>query len=165
MAGGSQGGGRGRPKTFQEVLGAVVARFGLERPLDDYRIWQAWDEVVGPAISRNAQPQKLGGRRLVVVVKNAGWMQELSLLRRELCERLNAWMGREVIGEIFLVVGKVEPPTGAAAAPAARSADGGRPLRAAEDTRPRTVSREELESAIARLWQAASERGRDDAGE
>ncbi|MFQ5351982.1 MAG: DciA family protein, partial [Candidatus Binatia bacterium] len=47
-------------------------------------------------------------QRLVVAVRTAAWLQELDLLRRELCSRLNAWMGRKVINELFLVVGRVD---------------------------------------------------------
>lgn len=94
----------------EQVLQQVVARLGLSRKLDDYRIWQAWDEVVGSTIARNAQPVRLNEKRLVVAVRNSSWMHELSMLSRELVTRCNDWMGREVIGEIFLVVGKVEAP-------------------------------------------------------
>ncbi len=102
------------PKTVGSILQDALSRLNLDRDLDDYRIWQGWDEVVGDLISRNAQPSRLDGSRLVVVVRSSTWMQELSLLQRELVERLNRWMGRQVISEIFLVVGKV-PETSTAA--------------------------------------------------
>ncbi len=86
-----------------EIIGASLDRLGIDRELDDYRIWQAWDEVVGEAIRRNAEPVRLDGQRLVVATRNASWMQELTLMRGEIVERLNRWMGREVITEIFIV--------------------------------------------------------------
>lgn len=132
-----------------DVLEGIVSGLGLERNLDDYRVWAAWDDVVGPAVARNAQPCKLDARRLVVAVKNAMWMQELSLLRHDLCRKLNAWMGREVVTDIFLVVGRVEPArsdvrrrSGAPAPPASR-----------ELSRPADVN-----TAIERLWNALRER-------
>jgi len=128
-----------------DLLANVVSRLGLERDLDDYRIWLAWDEVVGPAVARNAQPSRLDARRLVVTVKNATWMQELSLLRHDLSRKLNAWMGREVVSEIFLVVGKVEPSDPETRRPGTRAvADAPRPA--------------DLNAAIERLWQALRDR-------
>lgn len=123
-------GGRSRsgPRSIASVLQDVVARLGLERDLDDFRVWQAWAEVVGPTLARNAQPIRLDGLRLVVAVKNNSWMQELAMLRGEIAARLNAWMGRRVVGEIFLVVGRLDAPhpgrarrTSSGAAPAAHS--------------------------------------------
>ena len=103
----SAGGERG-PKKLGGILSGVVSRLGIDRNLDDYRIWQAWDEVVGPQVARNAQPVRLDRRRLVVAVRSNAWMQELSFLRHDLRDRLNRWMGREVVQDIFLVVGKVD---------------------------------------------------------
>ncbi|MFP6599348.1 MAG: DUF721 domain-containing protein [Deltaproteobacteria bacterium] len=91
------------PVPIGEIIGASLDRLGIDRELDDYRIWQAWDEVVGEAIRRNAEPVRLDGQRLVVAARNASWMQELTLMRGEIVERLNRWMGREVITEIFIV--------------------------------------------------------------
>lgn len=143
------------PARVGSVLENVVARLGLDRNLDDYRIWQAWDDVVGPAVARNAQPVRIDSRRLVVAVRNNMWMQELSLLRDHLCERLNEWMGRNVVGEIFLVIGKIEPPSRdsrrvrnlqAKASPRRSRADG-----------PPADERTRLQDAIAKLWKAAGE--------
>ena len=131
------------------LLSNVVSRLGLERNLDDYRIWAAWDEIVGPAVARNAQPSRLDARRLVVTVKNATWMQELSLLRHELSRKLNAWMGREVVSEIFLVVGKVE---------AAETEPGRR--RSATRAVPDAPRPADLNAAIERLWKALRDRDR-----
>ncbi|MFN2376485.1 MAG: DUF721 domain-containing protein, partial [Candidatus Binatia bacterium] len=99
---------RSRPTRLSALLEQSLARLGLDRRLDDYRVWQAWDEVVGRTISRNAQPVRLDGTRLVVTVRSSTWLQELSLLQRELIARLNEWMQREVVRELFFVVGRVE---------------------------------------------------------
>jgi hypothetical protein len=112
----SNGGKSDGPKQLGTILSGVVARLGIDRNLDDYRVWEAWDEVVGPQVARNAEPIRLDQRRLVVAVKSNGWMQELSLLRHDIRDRLNAWMRRDVVEEIFLVIGN--PGKSKAARPA-----------------------------------------------
>lgn len=126
------GGKKDGPTELRTILSGVVSRLGIDRNLDDYRIWQAWDEVVGPQVARNAEPVKLDRRRLVVSVRSNGWMQELSLLRHDIRDRLNAWMGREVIGEIFLVVGK----SGSAPKRPDRRGAGGRAVTKLWDSHP-----------------------------
>jgi predicted nucleic acid-binding Zn ribbon protein len=101
------------------VLEGVVARLGLRRDLDDYRVFEAWERIVGPQIARNAQPTRLDARRLVVTVKSAVWMQELSLLREDIRRKLNEWMGRDIVSEVFLVLG-APPEDGAASGPGAK---------------------------------------------
>ena len=109
--GGGSDGSRGRdpestgPRRLAGVLDGVVSRLGLRRDLDDYRVFEAWERVVGPQIARNAQPTRLDAKRLVVTVKSPVWMQEISLLREQIRRQLNEWMGRELVSEIFLVLG------------------------------------------------------------
>ena len=101
----------------------VVSRLGLRRDLDDYRIFEAWERVVGEQIARNAQPVRLDAKRLVINVKSAVWMQELALLREDIRQRINDWMGREVVQDLFLVLGPPhddEPKGGPVRAPRRR---------------------------------------------
>jgi predicted nucleic acid-binding Zn ribbon protein len=106
---GSRGAG---PRQVGDVLSNVISRLGLRRDLDDYRIFEAWDRVVGAQIAQQAQPVRLDSRRLVVHVRSAVWLQELSLMRNDLRQRINEWMGREIVTDLFLVLGPVEDETG-----------------------------------------------------
>ncbi len=151
-------GGSGSPELLGELLGSALARTGLDRDLDDYRIMEVWDEVVGPAIARNAQPTRLDDRRLVVTVRNSPWLHELGLLRSELCSRLNERMGRKVISEIFIVVGRLEDTkTSSERGPSARKPAS---LGPAPDLSG-TGLREELAEAFERLWRASHGRRSD----
>lgn len=155
---------RSYPTRLSSLLERTLSRFGLDRRLDDYRVWQAWDEVVGRAISRNAQPVRLDGTRLVVAVKSSTWLQELSLLQRELIVRINEWMQREVVRELFFVVGRVEPQGAAVRKSGAQGLLPARIVNGEEET-PHTGAPpvdEELPPDVAavfeRLWKAARSR-------
>lgn len=105
------------PRRVGGVLGDVISRLGLRRDLDDYRIFEAWDRVVGKHIAKHAQPVRLDARRLVVHVRSAVWLHELSLMRDDLRQRINEWMEREIVTEIFLVLGPVGEPGAKAGKP------------------------------------------------
>ena len=94
------------PTDLSSLLEAVVQSLGVERELDDYRIWEAWNEVVGEQVANRAQPLKLDGKKLIVGVTSSAWLQELTLLRRDLSGRLNEWMERSVIEEVVFVLNK-----------------------------------------------------------
>ncbi|HXC51065.1 MAG TPA: DUF721 domain-containing protein [Candidatus Limnocylindrales bacterium] len=155
---------RSAPTRLSALLEQTLARFGLDRRLDDYRVWQAWDEVVGRTISRNAQPVRLDGTRLIVTVRSSTWLQELSLLQRELVTRLNEWMQREVVREIFFVVGRVEQQSERAASRAPGEPQGQR-LRDENADQLELVSppsssglSPEVAATFERLWRAARAR-------
>jgi len=151
------------PTRLALLLEQTLARLGLERRLDDYRVWQAWDEVVGRTISRNAQPVRLDGDRLVVVVRTSSWLQELSLLQRELVTKINDWMGRPVIKDLFFIVGRVDPPADSGPAKATGSAPPA-PVAPASREELGTIPGMNPEAAAAfeRLWKTARRRGQTD---
>jgi hypothetical protein len=162
---------RSGPTKLSAILEQTLARFGLDRRLDDYRVWQAWDEVVGLTIARNAQPVRLDGSRLVVTVRSSTWLQELSLLQRELILRLNEWMQREVVRELFFVVGRVEDDGARRAAAATVARNTAAAAKNAAPTTSRSVDAPpaqlpaeaaglspEVAATFERLWRAARAR-------
>lgn len=77
-------------------------------------IWRVWNDAVGAAIARRAEPVRLRGRTLVVAVSSAPWMQELTLLKRNVVVALNERLPRPLVDELYLVLTE-----GRATAPAA----------------------------------------------
>ena len=95
-----------------DIVERTVKRLPLSRRLEDYAVWTVWDYTVGPAVARNARPEKLRNGTLIVRVRAAAWMQQLHYMKDIMLEKLNRELGREVITNIFFVVGEVnaEPP-------------------------------------------------------
>ncbi len=67
-------------------------------------IWRVWEDAVGTAIARRAEPVRLRGRTLVVAVSSAPWMQELTLLKRRLVTALNERLPQPLVDDVFLVL-------------------------------------------------------------
>lgn len=67
-------------------------------------IWRVWEDAVGGAIARRAEPVRLRGRTLVVAVSSAPWMQELTLLKRTIVATLNDRLPRPLIDDLHLVL-------------------------------------------------------------
>lgn len=102
-----------------EKLGAVLEkalqRLELSARLTEYRVWPIWDEIVGSTIAGNAQPEKIRHGTLFVKVSSSTWMQQLQFMKEMIASRLNERLGKEVVKNVFFVVGKVnwtpkEPP-------------------------------------------------------
>ena len=96
-------------KHLGDILERTVRRLPLRRRLDDYAIWEIWDDAVGPTVARNARPQKIRNDTLFVKVRGATWMQQLQYMKHMIVETLNQRLGREVVTNIFFVVGDIPP--------------------------------------------------------
>ena len=89
------------------TLDKILASRGLGSRLREYRILGRWDKIVGPAISRHAQPLSLRNKKLTIIVDSSAWMQQLSLLKPELLEKVSAALGKEAVQSISLKLGEV----------------------------------------------------------
>ena len=102
-----------------DILDRTMQRLPFRRRLDDYAVWEVWDDTVGPAVARNARPEKIRDGTLVVKVRAATWMQQLQYMKEIIAEKLNQRLEREVVTNIFFVVGEM-PRREAAGRPRAR---------------------------------------------
>ena len=93
-------------KTDSEKVGGVILQYlremGLETPLNEHRLIQAWDKVLGPAVSRYTRELRIYNQVLFVTVSSAALRNELMMRRTELVTRLNTEAGAQVITQIVL---------------------------------------------------------------
>ena len=136
-----------------------LKRLELSSRLDEYGVWPIWNDVVGKTIAINAQPEKIRNGTLFVKVTSPVWMQQLQFMKQMIAEKLNQRLKREIVKNIFFVVGRIDSPSAPEAAPAVPSA--------AMDQEPQvdqqfleTVSDPELRQAFKRLLKSYSRRQR-----
>ena len=60
---------------------------------------------------------RLRGKKLFLAVDSPAWMQQLSLLKPEIIEKVNAALGKEAVKEITLNIGEVQPVRSPASRP------------------------------------------------
>ena len=93
---------------LSHTLGSMLKARGLGSRLSEYRVFVQWEKAVGPVIARHAQPQAVRGKKLALVVDSPAWMQQLSLLKPQLVEKVNSTLGKDAINGITLRLGEVE---------------------------------------------------------
>jgi predicted nucleic acid-binding Zn ribbon protein len=96
---------------ISDVLEKSLKRFALASRLDEYGVWPIWNDVVGKAIARNAQPEKIRNGTLFVRVASPVWMQQLQYMKDMIAQKLNHRLKAEVVKNIFFVVGRVSDET------------------------------------------------------
>ncbi len=97
---------------LSSTLGSTLKARGLQGRLMEFRIVSRWEKTVGPAIARHAEPRVLRGKKLYLSVDSPAWMQQLSLMKPELIEKLNSDLGKGVIQDIALNMGEIAPASG-----------------------------------------------------
>lgn len=102
---------KGNPEKLSKLLAGGLTP-ELSARLKDLVIWQSWEQAVGKSIAGRAQPLRLVGGVLTIVVASGPWMQQLSFMKAELRERINGLLGDERVREIVLKAGRLHRDTG-----------------------------------------------------
>lgn len=88
---------------MQEILQTFLRTEGLETPLLEYRIIQAWPEVAGQAVSRYTSEVTIRNGVLQVRLTSPALKQNLMMGHRQLAQRLNEHVGANVISDINFI--------------------------------------------------------------
>ena len=85
-------------------IGDMIRRFlreeGLESPLNEYRLIQAWETVLGKAIARYTGQMYIKNQTLYVHLTSPALRQNLQMSRQSLVKRPNEAVGAQVIVDI-----------------------------------------------------------------
>ncbi len=100
------------PKKDPEHIGSIL------KDLFDNPEWESqlkasqpllhWQDIVGPRIAGQSQPEALKDGVLIVRVENSAWLHHLSFLKEELRQRLNKELPSLEIKEIRLRQGPLD---------------------------------------------------------
>ncbi len=94
---------RGKRRTVASVLAETLAG---RRGADGAAVAAALSEACGPRLAREVSCRGvLRDGRLLVLVNDEGWAQQLRLLEAEVCQRVNARLGREAVRGLEIRVG------------------------------------------------------------
>lgn len=98
------------PRPLPGLVQESLAGLGLGARLQEAEIWRIWPQVVGPGLVHRAKPLRIIDGTLTVAVSSAPWMQELRFMTGMLKDKLNSCLGAEIVRDIVLRAGRVDPP-------------------------------------------------------
>ena len=91
-------------KRREQLLGDVVRRYlrsqGLETPLLQKRLIDAWPVVAGAAVAHYTTQVTINNQTLMVALCSPALRADLSMRRQELVAKLNAHVGAQIICDI-----------------------------------------------------------------
>ena len=91
-------------KKREQAIGDLIMRNlrsqGLETPLLQKRLVEAWPIVAGEAIARYTSNVVIRNQTLFVSLKIPALRADLSMRRQEFVNRLNEYVGNQVIADI-----------------------------------------------------------------
>lgn len=90
----------------EENIGDVILRYlrqsQLETPLNEYRLIQSWEQVVGDSVSRLTSDLKIYNQKLYVHIDSPIIRSDIQMKKSEIVRNLNASIKAQVIVDIVL---------------------------------------------------------------
>ena len=87
-------------QSMHDALLAFLREEGLETPLLEYRITQAWQEVMGEVIGRYTKQVFVREGKLQVQLNNPSLRQNLMMEHKRIAQKLNEHVGSYVISDV-----------------------------------------------------------------
>lgn len=87
-------------QTLGDALKHLVQSLGIEKQVEQYKIFDVWNDVVGQQVAKVAQPERLQNGILIVNVNNAPWRNELTFRKREILEKIHERTNSDSITDI-----------------------------------------------------------------
>ena len=89
-------------QSLADIIARCLRADGLETPLKQRRIVDAWGRVVGKAVEKYTGEKFIRNQTLFVKITNPALRADLSMMRERLVKNLNAEVGAQVITDIKL---------------------------------------------------------------
>ncbi|MCI6161805.1 MAG: DUF721 domain-containing protein [Prevotellaceae bacterium] len=87
---------------LDEILGKCLRQNGLETPMLQMRILEAWSKISGTVVGGCTEEKYIKNQRLYVKISRPALRSDLSMIRSELVQRLNREVGATVIVDIVV---------------------------------------------------------------
>jgi len=92
------------PTRVDALLAQVLESHGVQKTVQRIGILDLWPEIVGERVAGVTKVKGLDGDALFVEVRSSAWLSELSMLRGEVLERVNARLGEAPLERIVFVL-------------------------------------------------------------
>jgi predicted nucleic acid-binding Zn ribbon protein len=93
------------PETSADLMSQVLARIGGSGRALEFRAFEAYNGAVGEMLRLRTEPERMNGKTLQVRVASSALAHELSMLKREVLDRMALAIGNDIVTDLRTRVG------------------------------------------------------------
>jgi hypothetical protein len=90
-----------------DILNHVLKTCRRDGDGDLAQVWSLWDAAVGDVIAKNTRPEAFKGKLLLINVNSSAWMHQLQFLKKDIIDKINTALGKELVQDIKFKIGPV----------------------------------------------------------
>lgn len=90
-------------QTIGEAMGDMLDAFKIKKKFNQTHIIESWNELMGTAIARQTREIFFKDKKLFVRIDSGALKQELSMHKSMVVDKLNNFIGEEVVKEVIFL--------------------------------------------------------------
>jgi len=98
-----------KPMSLGDVLESFLSRSGLKRRIQEQKILDLWEKVVGQAVAERTEPIRVQNRVLQVKVDSSVWMQQLQFMKSLILQKFQQQLGGNFLQDLRFFIGELKP--------------------------------------------------------
>ncbi len=95
-------GGKKKEKTLKDVIDAMFKKYRLSQKMQEVKLINNWQQIVGPLISNHTTQLLLRNKTLYVTFDNAALKSEINYRKSTLLEAINREIGEGIVEKIVV---------------------------------------------------------------
>lgn len=88
---------------LKEVIQEMLAKYKLQEKLNETRLINSWEKLMGKVIAKRTKELSLKDKKLFIKLTSSALRQELSFSKEKIIALLNDGIGERIIEEVVLV--------------------------------------------------------------
>ncbi len=88
---------------IKDFINKILEKLKLDEKM---KIAAFWEEQI-PNAGIHSRPIGLKGSKLKVIVDSPVWMQHLTFSKRDIIQKINTFLGKEIVKDIRFIVGDI----------------------------------------------------------
>jgi len=89
-------------KQLGEVVEKLLKAYGLEEKMKELDLVEAWPDLMGKAVAHRTKRIEIKNKKLLLSIDSSVMREELHHGKQVIIERVNQFMGKEVIHDVWL---------------------------------------------------------------
>jgi len=81
----------------------MLRKFGIDNAIAQNNALNIWNEIVGNTVAKNTEPDRVEHGVIIVKVSSPTWRQELYFQKKEIIQKINNKIGKNVIRDIRFI--------------------------------------------------------------
>ena len=87
-------------KNLADSLEKMIREYELEGPLEQSKVLEMWDEIVGEKLAARTTPEKIEHGTLIIRVESPTWRNEIQYYKEQIKRDINEHFNKQIVKQI-----------------------------------------------------------------